>query len=1019
MKAKQIFRSLIPKPPRPLTWRDALPFVLFLVLYAALCLALEWRQVLLYANPAAFCLMVFTVWVWWMHVCGLSGLSRKRQMFAFITRLCLVGVLVMVLAEPRSVRRQDAMSVIYLVDISDSIGEETVNKAFEFIADTASKKPQKDKVGLVVFGRHAAVELPPRVILPMDEAITVNSLIDRDATNLEEALSLAAAMIPADHQGRIVLMSDGTATEGNLSDVVDQMTAREISIDVMPIEYNHENEVWLERLELPENVNLGENYQATVILSSLKAGSGRLSLMENSETIFEEQVKFEAGKNRYVLPIYLRNAGYYEYTARIDTPTGQDNLRDNNVALNYLYLAGEGKVLLVTDPQGDPRDHETLARAIRESERALEIVTAYDVPRDAMSLMPYDCIIFNNVAADSFDTIQLEAVKDAARNLGIGFLMVGGPNSYGPGGYHRSAIEDALPVTMDITKKKVLPKGALAIILHTCEFADGNTWGKRITKQAIKVLGAQDEVGVLAYTDKGEEWVFELTPVSEYEMMARKINGAQIGDMPSFVTTMTLGLKGLKANDASAKHMIIISDGDPAAPPPALINEFKKAGVSVSMVAIFPHGGQDISKMRMVAAATGGRYYFPASANELPSIFIKESKTLKRSMIQNKTFTPELEFDVDGVLKGIDTMPELKGYVLTTAKSDHSVRTILKAPTEEDDLEPILSLWRYGLSTTAAFTSDLSPNWAAEWMEWDKYRTFVEQLLSRISRVEKTGNLRLRSFSSGSYGVLQVEDFHKDETFLEVQAVVSGPGVTEETFPLRQVGPRRYQATVPLRAMGRYQVRAVGIGEGRKEEVHGGFLVPYSPEYLRFRSNPTVLNDLSKQTAGQNLADQNPAKTIFETRRSPRMSSLPIFDWFLIALACLIPLDVAIRRIQIDKRAIKSLLGLEKTSGASGQLMGALLDRKRTVGSALDSQREAPRSSPSRTPSKLKTTLQHVNRPRNRRLRQNQIQPETSQENMSTTERLLRMKRKRSDDDDGNNLSHANGTTGTVNRFGL
>ena len=63
-----------------------------------------------------------------------------------------------------------------------------------------------------------------------------------------------------------------------------------------------------------------------------------------------------------------------------------------------------------------------------------------------------------------------------------------------------------LPVTMDVSQKKVLPKGALAIILHTCEFAEGNTWGKRITKQAIKVLGAQDEVGVLAYDyQDGEE----------------------------------------------------------------------------------------------------------------------------------------------------------------------------------------------------------------------------------------------------------------------------------------------------------------------------------------------------------------------------------------------------------------------------------------------------------------------------------------------------------------------------------
>ena len=39
-----------------------------------------------------------------------------------------------------------------------------------------------------------------------------------------------------------------------------------------------------------------------------------------------------------------------------------------------------------------------------------------------------------------------------------------------------------------IDQSGILPKGALVIILHTCEFAEGNTWGKRVAKEAIRVL---------------------------------------------------------------------------------------------------------------------------------------------------------------------------------------------------------------------------------------------------------------------------------------------------------------------------------------------------------------------------------------------------------------------------------------------------------------------------------------------------------------------------------------------------
>ena len=71
--------------------------------------------------------------------------------------------------------------------------------------------------------------------------------------------------------------------------------------------------------------------------------------------------------------------------------------------------------------------------------------------------------------------------------------------------------------------------------------------------------------------------------------------------------------------------------------------------------------------MRSIAATTGGRYYFPKDPRQLPSIFVKEAKELKRSMIQNVTFVPVADFP-SPVMKGIDALPQLHGYVLTSPK---------------------------------------------------------------------------------------------------------------------------------------------------------------------------------------------------------------------------------------------------------------------------------------------------------------------------------------------------------------
>src|SRR5207344_130786 len=131
-------------------------------------------------------------------------------------------------------------------------------------------------------------------------------------------------------QGRIVLISDGMQTEGNLSKIVDDLRSKGITVDVLPVQFSISDEVWLERLELPQFVKMGESYEAGIVLSSLNAGEGTLIIEENGTQLIAEPVKFQPGKNRYAFPVQRRTAGYYEYTARIEVPRGKDSIDKNN-----------------------------------------------------------------------------------------------------------------------------------------------------------------------------------------------------------------------------------------------------------------------------------------------------------------------------------------------------------------------------------------------------------------------------------------------------------------------------------------------------------------------------------------------------------------------------------------------------------------------------------------------------------------------------------------------------------------
>lgn len=924
MKLRALVRRVIPLPRRPVQLRAALPLVVFLVAFASVCIGLGLGGVVLFTAPWAFLLSVVLPWFWWMQVAGASGLRGWRWTAALLVRLCLVGLAIALLAEPRAVRTNDVLSVVYALDLSDSIGESASDRALRYVVKTASAKPQSDEAGLVVFGRDAAVELPPRLSFPFE---AINARVQPDGTDLGKALSLAGAMIPQENLGRVVLISDGVATEGTLTPALQELESRGIPVDVLPVEYDYEHEAWLEKLELPRQVRAGETYEAAVVLSSLQAGQGTLYLEENGRTVFSGKVEFEAGKNRYTLPLRLREPGYYEYVVRLEPPPEMDGWRENNRAVGHIYLAGEGKVLLVTDPDADPRDWQPLTEALLQARFDVERQVGYEFPVDPMSLMPYGCVVFVNVPADAFDVRQLTALRDAVYHQGTGFLMVGGPNSYGPGGYHRTPVEEALPVTMDIKQTKVMPKGALAIVLHTCEFKQGNTWAKRITKEAIRVLGDQDEVGALAfsYGTTGAGWVFPLTPASEYERLVRLVNQAEIGDMPDFFTTMQMGLTALKASDAATRHMIIISDGDPSPPTPQMLKSFQEAEVSITTVVINPHDQQGPQLMRSIARATGGRFYYPSRPDMLPSIFIKEAKTLRRSMIQTVTFTPAFEAP-SPIMKGVSAVPPLDGYVLTTPRS--RALTILEGP-EEEIPDPVLATWRYGTGKTAAFTSDLAPNWADDWVNWEQYAAFVEQLVTDSSRTRQEGHLQARMFASGTAGVILVEDTHPQERFLDVETAVKGPHGRSDTVRLRQVGPRRYEGGFPLWGQGRYQVVGVAAGAGGQERLVGGFVVPYSPEYLRFRSDPIVLKEIARRTGGRLLSGEETAEHVFEHHSAPKSTSLPIADWCLIVLAAMVPVDVGVRRVQLDWSVVRGWFGAR--AAESGETMQALLRRKREI----------------------------------------------------------------------------------------
>ena len=99
MTLRQIIKRIFPAARTRITWFDAMPLILFLIVYAVTIILLDVFDHLTFTHPAWFALMIVSIWIWWMAINGWSGLNRRRSIQALTIRLLLVGTFVALLAD--------------------------------------------------------------------------------------------------------------------------------------------------------------------------------------------------------------------------------------------------------------------------------------------------------------------------------------------------------------------------------------------------------------------------------------------------------------------------------------------------------------------------------------------------------------------------------------------------------------------------------------------------------------------------------------------------------------------------------------------------------------------------------------------------------------------------------------------------------------------------------------------------------------------------------------------------------
>ena len=893
-------------------------------------------MMLRFDDPQLLWLAVLAVPLGVLGLVWFRAMILARRVSAVLARAVLFVLIAGALAGARTVAESRILATVAVVDVSKSVQTfgsvdgDVSEFVRAFLQQSTGDRGPDDLLGVVVFDRRAlAVATPSRADV-LTRSFDGTGL---DGTDIASGLRLAGGIVPPDATGRLVLFSDGNQTLGDAvaasaaigaSDAAGYQGA--LAIDVVPIAYQVSREVVVESLDAPPRAAAESTVTLRVILRSTSRTQGTLDLLREGEPFdfdgadspgFGRRITLEPGRNIELIQVPLEPGPVHRFEA-VFTPDAEENgfvgdaVLANNRATAFTLTPGRGSVLLVDGVSNGSATGPgaILAKVLEEGGISVRIIAPAGFPNQMLDLQGYDLIMLENVPAEALTEAQQEMLVSQVRDLGTGLVMIGGPDSFGAGGWYGSQVADILPVRLDLPDQIIVPEAAIMFVLDNSGSMGASVMGSIRTQQqianeaaamAIQSLDKTDLVGAIAFNSSFRV-VKALGPNTDPDRTAARVRSISSGGGTTLGPALREAGRQLAKADAKLKQIIVLTDGRSSdeeflEPQAASIAQ---QGIRITTIGVGDEA--DSNTLAAVAKAGGGSFYSVVNPNLLPRIFLKAVRIVRSPLVREHTESVVVRDAGSPFIAGLSDLPPIEGLVLTRDRDEPGVTTALT--TSEGD--PVLAHWNIGLGQVVAFTSDAHA-WTRRWLDTPAYRTLWLQLVRTASRVREDSSSELTVTASG--GVLQVsldaiDRNNRPVDLLNVPVSIFGPGGSPMQLRLLQTGPGHYEAALPATDSGPYIVIAKPMRRStRLAPMLAGATVGAGSELSRLEPDETLLTTIAQRSGGRMLDLSKPSPGLLFDRSNiiPRRTSTPLWP-MLVAWAILVYLvDVGTRRVAWDR----------------------------------------------------------------------------------------------------------------------
>ncbi len=814
-----------------------------------------------------------------------------RRLIPLAIRALAVTLLVLAIAGAQLPVDEPGVDVVFVVDVSDSIGPEGTAIAQRFVEQTLAQATPEDRAAILLVADGVAVE---RRLQRGLTRLTRESVMETGATMLADGVLRSLSLLDDRRAARIVLLSDGRETGGDVVAAARAAAEADVEVSVVPLPSRPaDGGVFLRGIDAPAVVRKDEPHEFRVVVAAAEAKQATVTVFRNDRYYGEDRVLLGPGDNVVGFQGRFEEAGIHRYRVVISAPDLPASPANEAEAL--VRVTGEPAVLYVTPT---PAPHAVTA--LRQQGFVVDERPISGIPDGVGGLIPFDAVVFDNVPAYELSLARMEAVERYVRDAGGGFLMIGGDRSFGAGGYYQTPIERLLPVDMDVTSTMRIPSLAMLFVVDKSGSMGAMEVSgvtrldlvKEAVVSAVEIMNPFYHVGLIAF-DADYEWVVPVTVAGERDRIIDDLVRLSPGGGTVLGGALREALQSLRDEEAAVKHIIVLSDGLTADSGfDEVIDEFGGESITISTVSV--GSTADRTQMQQIAEWGGGRNYHAADPRSVPRIFATETTIVSRNLIVERPFVPQI-VSQSAVVDGIraEEIPPLEGFVLAYQKQD--AQMVLSGVGDN----PILSTRRYGLGRSLAFTSDLRARWGINWLDWPGYPRLVGQMLRWVQRPAGDTALAVGfETRTGDTTLMAVDASAPDGSFrnlLELAARVVPPTGDAFRVTLEQTGPGRYEADLPSSSPGEYLVTVLGAPDGRPQAY--GFSLPYAQEYLHFEADYELLEAVARTGGGTMLGPDGAAAALEKPRAG--MTHRDLWPWLLIAAILLLLVELFVKQVAL------------------------------------------------------------------------------------------------------------------------